>query len=42
LVKPNAVFDGETCSRPPSFVIGIEIADAPELNSPMYATALLS
>jgi hypothetical protein len=35
LVRPSAVFDGLTCKIPASFVIGIEIADAPELNSPM-------
>jgi len=27
--------DGETWSRLPSLVIGIEIGEAPELNSPM-------
>ena len=34
LVRPTAVLDGEICSRPAWLVIGIEIADAPELNSP--------
>ena len=32
---------GEICGTPPSLRIGIEIAEAPELNSPMY-TAVLS
>jgi hypothetical protein len=34
-VRPSAVFDGLTCRIPASLVIGIEIAEAPELNSPM-------
>jgi hypothetical protein len=33
-VRPVAVFDGETCRIPASLRIGIEIAEAPELNSP--------
>ena len=35
LVRPYAVLDGLTCRMPASLVIGIEIAEAPELNSPM-------
>ena len=36
------MFDGETCRMPASLSVGIEFADAPELNSPMYAIALSS
>ena len=36
------MFAGEICGTPPSLRIGIEIAEAPELNSPMYAAALSS
>src|SRR3954452_14530102 len=41
-VSSSAVFDGLICIRFAWLVIGIEIADAPELNSPMYAIADLS
>jgi hypothetical protein len=34
-VRPTAVFDGLICATGTSFRIGIEIALAPELNSPM-------
>jgi len=37
LVRPSCVLDGLTWRMPASFVIGIEIAEAPELNSPRYA-----
>ena len=36
------MFAGETCRMPASLSSGIEIADAPELNSPRYAIALSS
>ena len=42
MVRPTAVFAGLSCRIGTSFRIGIEIALAPELNSPMYATALSS
>jgi hypothetical protein len=35
VVRPTAVLAGETCGTPASLRIGIEIAEAPELNSPM-------
>src|SRR4051794_39694981 len=41
-VRPTYVFEGETCRMPASLVSGIEIADAPELNSPRYAMVLSS
>ena len=34
-VSPVYEFEGETCSKPAALVIGIEIAEAPELYSPM-------
>ena len=36
------MFDGETCRMPASLSSGVEIADAPELNSPRYAIVLSS
>jgi len=35
VVRPTAVFAGEICGTIASLRIGMEIADAPELNSPM-------
>ena len=41
-VSPVAVFDGVIIGIPASLVIGIAIALAPELNSPMYASVVPS
>ena len=41
-VSSSAVFEGLTWRTPASFVIGIEIAEALELNSPIRAIALSS
>ena len=42
VVRPGYVFAGETCGIAAWLRIGIEIADAPELNSPSYPIADLS
>ena len=41
-VRPTPVFAGLTCASGTSLRIGMEIALAPELNSPMYAIELSS